>query len=516
MTSTIDIAIITGLSTCCIFLVSKQKLFGSNDDSLAAEKIPLFEDRESKLTENTRLLREEQSTFQKLQDEFKEKNKEFEAQKVELVERESSVREAEIEQKTVGKDLMIRAKEVGKHEAKLKEDLQLFETEKLVQANRIAENLESQKKEVEMRVENLQEEARILQEERDRLKKSDESLASRIEETNKQEAKLQEEARILQEGRDGLKKSEVSLAGRIEESNKQEAKLQKEARILQEKRDGLKKSEESLAGRIEETKKQEANLQKERDGHKQLMESLVGRIEETNKQEAKIQEEARILQGERDGYAKSEERLASRIKEVEEREAKLEKDTQFLEQLRIEQQAIIGKDLEEVTTLGEDEMMTLDEEESVSTSAVEDDEDKPSNEEQEPVQSEAEKRKTMIEEEVKSIVKEADEKELRADKPFDDDSIEALMKGAMEVCYRKKYYDVMNDNLIFFPSVMRAALDYRLMEEAEKFYFSEDDEYPSDLCRALRNVAFEIITENGDDDDYDEKYMTPLSMDFGI
>mmetsp|Transcript_19751 Transcript_19751/g.40649 ORF Transcript_19751/g.40649 Transcript_19751/m.40649 type:complete len:482 (+) Transcript_19751:66-1511(+) len=481
MTSTIDIAIITGLSTCCIFLVSKQKLFGSNDDSLAAEKIPLFEDRESKLTENTRLLREEQSTFQKLQDEFKEKNKEFEAQKVELVERESSVREAEIEQKTVGKDLMIRAKEVGKHEAKLKEDLQLFETEKLVQANRIAENLESQKKEVEMRVENLQEEARILQEERDRLKKSDESLASRIEETNKQEAKLQEEARILQEGRDGLKKSEVSLAGRIEE-----------------------------------TKKQEANLQKERDGHKQLMESLVGRIEETNKQEAKIQEEARILQGERDGYAKSEERLASRIKEVEEREAKLEKDTQFLEQLRIEQQAIIGKDLEEVTTLGEDEMMTLDEEESVSTSAVEDDEDKPSNEEQEPVQSEAEKRKTMIEEEVKSIVKEADEKELRADKPFDDDSIEALMKGAMEVCYRKKYYDVMNDNLIFFPSVMRAALDYRLMEEAEKFYFSEDDEYPSDLCRALRNVAFEIITENGDDDDYDEKYMTPLSMDFGI
>mmetsp|Transcript_22940 Transcript_22940/g.48091 ORF Transcript_22940/g.48091 Transcript_22940/m.48091 type:complete len:102 (-) Transcript_22940:5-310(-) len=99
MTSTIDIAIITGLSTCCIFLVSKQKLFGSNDDSLAAEKIPLFEDRESKLTENTRLLREEQSTFQKLQDEFKEKNKEFEAQKVELVERESSVREAEIEQK---------------------------------------------------------------------------------------------------------------------------------------------------------------------------------------------------------------------------------------------------------------------------------------------------------------------------------------------------------------------------------------------------------------------------------
>merc|ERR1712032_8890 len=126
--------------------------------------------------------------------------------------------------------------------------------------------------------------------------------------------------------------------------------------------------------------------------------------------------------------------------------------------------------------------------------------------------SESETRKKKIDDELKSIVKQADENEL--EEPFDEDSVEALTKGAMKICYVKKYYDVMKDKFIYFPSVAQTVVDYRLMEEAEKFYFEENDEYPQDLSIGLRSVATELVLSQ--DDDFDEDYMTSLAQDVVI
>jgi len=126
--------------------------------------------------------------------------------------------------------------------------------------------------------------------------------------------------------------------------------------------------------------------------------------------------------------------------------------------------------------------------------------------------SESEKRKKMIDDELKIIVKQADENEL--EEPFDEDSVEALKKGALKICYVKKYYDVMKDKIIYFPSVAQTVVDYRLMEEAEKYYFEEDDEYPQDLSIGLRSVATELVLSQ--DDDFDEEYMTALAEDIEI
>jgi TolA-binding protein len=128
------------------------------------------------------------------------------------------------------------------------------------------------------------------------------------------------------------------------------------------------------------------------------------------------------------------------------------------------------------------------------------------------VPSEGEKRKTMIEEELSRLVKEAEEKEL--EEPFDEDSLAALKKAALKICYLKKYYDVMKDELVFFPSVTKTLVNYSLIEEAEKFYFEEEDEYPQDLAIGLRSVATAALVEA--DDDTDEDYMEKLALDVEI
>ena len=137
----------------------------------------------------------------------------------------------------------------------------------------------------------------------------------------------------------------------------------------------------------------------------------------------------------------------------------------------------------------------------------------PTSEEPAPEENpDAANRKVMIEKELEKLVKKTNETELPPEDPFDDDSVEALRVAAMKICYVKKYYDVMKDEFIMFPSVAKTALDYRLMEEAEKHYFEEEDEYPADLSGGLRAVAFTIVKEE-EDEDFDEEYYTALAQD---
>jgi hypothetical protein len=81
----------------------------------------------------------------------------------------------------------------------------------------------------------------------------------------------------------------------------------------------------------------------------------------------------------------------------------------------------------------------------------------------------------------------------------------------LKICYVKRYYDVMKDEFINFPSVTQTIVDYRLIEEAEKFYFDEEDEYPQDLSIGIRSVALDLLV--AEDTDIDEDYMNALSQD---
>jgi hypothetical protein len=69
----------------------------------------------------------------------------------------------------------------------------------------------------------------------------------------------------------------------------------------------------------------------------------------------------------------------------------------------------------------------------------------------------------------------------------------------------------MKDEIINFPSVTQTIVDYRLIEEAEKFYFEEEDEYPQDLSIGIRSVALDLLV--AEDTDIDEDYMNALSQD---
>jgi hypothetical protein len=70
-----------------------------------------------------------------------------------------------------------------------------------------------------------------------------------------------------------------------------------------------------------------------------------------------------------------------------------------------------------------------------------------------------------------------------------DDIKDALTKGALNIAYRKIYYDVIQDQIIYFPSCKELILSYTLMEEAEKYYYDTEDEFPVEYSKGLRTVV---------------------------
>lgn len=121
------------------------------------------------------------------------------------------------------------------------------------------------------------------------------------------------------------------------------------------------------------------------------------------------------------------------------------------------------------------------------------------------MRSDYETRTTLIEEELEQLVKRTNETELN--EGIDDTFIDALTKGAMEICYRKKYYNALKDEFTYLPSVARTCLDYSLLEVVEK---EEEDQFPEGVFAALRSVAAETLKEDGDDDE--EEYAAMLAV----
>jgi hypothetical protein len=127
--------------------------------------------------------------------------------------------------------------------------------------------------------------------------------------------------------------------------------------------------------------------------------------------------------------------------------------------------------------------------------------------------TEKEKRKAMIEEELTNIINVLTER-TRLEDEMEPEAIAALKKAALIVVYRKKYYDVFKDKFILFPTVAAALINYALIEEAEKYYYEDDDEFPMEYTKALRSVAFMLGVDESDD--VDEAYMERLGMDVDI
>jgi hypothetical protein len=129
-----------------------------------------------------------------------------------------------------------------------------------------------------------------------------------------------------------------------------------------------------------------------------------------------------------------------------------------------------------------------------------------------PKVSEGEQRKKMIEEELAKIVKGAEDNELEEE--LEPEALEVLQKAANKICYLKKYYDVIKDEVIFFPSVTTCFVNSSLIEEAEKYWYDEADEFPLDYSAALRSTATESM--DGEDEDQDDDYMLKFAMDVEI
>jgi TolA-binding protein len=231
--------------------------------------------------------------------------------------------------------------------------------------------------------------------------------------------------------------------------------------------------------------------------------------EQLKKKESKIEDNLRMIDEQRTMLKELEENLKNQTREIEKREAavaELEKTLKARTEV-IEKRESALADAESALAAEKEELAKKQKEVSAGKAEPEiaSEEEVGST----PGTSEAEKRNKMIEEELMGLIKEADENEL--EDPFDEDSIEAMKKAAYKICYLKKYYDVMKDEFIYFPSVTKTVVNYSLIEEAEKFYYEEEDEYPQDLAIGLRSVASMRLVE--EDDDVDEEYMSALAQD---
>ena len=112
----------------------------------------------------------------------------------------------------------------------------------------------------------------------------------------------------------------------------------------------------------------------------------------------------------------------------------------------------------------------------------------------------------LLYEEFDRVIKEAEENEL--EEPLEEEALIALKAASKNVCYKKKFYDVLNDQCIYFPSVVRTIIDYSLLEEAEKLYFNGEEEFPMEYASGLRAVACAAIA----DDDLDYDYMDMVAL----
>jgi hypothetical protein len=54
--------------------------------------------------------------------------------------------------------------------------------------------------------------------------------------------------------------------------------------------------------------------------------------------------------------------------------------------------------------------------------------------------------------------------------------------------------------MVYYPSCRRLVLTKDLLDEAEKHYYDEDDEFPQEYSKAVRTVVFDEIRKSNEND----------------
>ena len=90
--------------------------------------------------------------------------------------------------------------------------------------------------------------------------------------------------------------------------------------------------------------------------------------------------------------------------------------------------------------------------------------------------------------------------------------------GCPKLAYVKKYYDVMKDEIVMFPSVSKLILKNDLTIEAENYYYEEDDEFPPEYSKALKTVVRSAAKteEETEIDEENDAYIEKLATDVDI
>lgn len=129
--------------------------------------------------------------------------------------------------------------------------------------------------------------------------------------------------------------------------------------------------------------------------------------------------------------------------------------------------------------------------------------------------SEKEKRQDMITEEFDKIIKDTIDYCWEAlEEELEKEAIEALRKAADKLCYTRKYYDVVKDTVIYFPSVSRCIMTNTLQNEAATHYYEEEDEFPPEYAKALKTVCREKGYAGNPDEENEanDTYMEKLAQ----
>ena len=103
------------------------------------------------------------------------------------------------------------------------------------------------------------------------------------------------------------------------------------------------------------------------------------------------------------------------------------------------------------------------------------------------------KRIRMIAKEMESILDDAQEYLLRnlLDEDLGDEAKNALFKAAMESAYFKHNYDTTENKVVFYPTCKDLILHHGMIDDAEKYYYSERDRFPPEYREALEFVVRE-------------------------
>jgi hypothetical protein len=105
-----------------------------------------------------------------------------------------------------------------------------------------------------------------------------------------------------------------------------------------------------------------------------------------------------------------------------------------------------------------------------------------------------ERRFTMIENEITELLDVArDFCFTHYEDDMEQEAMDAIKIAAHNLAYRYQYYNVLKDQIIYYPSCQRLITSRDLIDEAEKQYYDDDDEFPPEYSKAIRTVVFDNI-----------------------